>query len=338
MKNRLLLLPVIVCSALWVAWACGDDDDSEDEPTPTETATPDETATEAPDDLATAAPTEDNGDSEQEDGDGGTPEDSGDGGDGGQVINLVVYYPAVTAEGYAYVPVERQIEDTPRVGTAALELLVRGPTTEEASQLNLTNPIPAGTEVLSLNIEDGFATADFSEELLGFSGGDDTAQAIAQMITRTLTQFPTVSNVGLLVEGEEAEALEPIEEAELVNIVLYFPRVTTQDIHFIAVDRQVEATPRVGTAALELLLEGFTSEEDAQFDLYDPIPDGTRLLSLVVEDGVARADFSAELLNYGGGAANVQAITGMIGRTLAQFPTVDEVVILVEGEEEQIQP
>jgi spore germination protein GerM len=62
------------------------------------------------------------------------------------------------------------------------------------------------------------------------------------------------------------------------------------------------------------------------------------LLSLNILDGVATADFSAELLAFGGGSLNVQTITAMIEETLKQFPTVTDVVILVEGQPDALQP
>ena len=60
------------------------------------------------------------------------------------------------------------------------------------------------------------------------------------------------------------------------------------------------------------------------------------LQDLVIEDGVATADFNARLDEGVAGSAMVMAIRGQIEQTLLQFPTVDEVVISVDGETEEV--
>lgn len=92
--------------------------------------------------------------------------------------------------------------------------------------------------------------------------------------------------------------------------------------------------------AVEALLAGPDTEEAAQ-GLTTAIPSGTRLDDLDIENGVASIDFSAEMLDYGGGSAMVQAITDQVeGTVFANEPTVREVRITVEGKpaEEVLQP
>jgi spore germination protein GerM len=60
------------------------------------------------------------------------------------------------------------------------------------------------------------------------------------------------------------------------------------------------------------------------------------LRSLTIEDGVATADFSQEMRAYGGGSLRVRMIREQITQTLRQFPTVDTVIIAVEGETEAV--
>ncbi len=61
-----------------------------------------------------------------------------------------------------------------------------------------------------------------------------------------------------------------------------------------------------------------------------------RLLKLTITDGVALANFSAELNAYGGGSARVSLIRNQIEATLRQFPSVREVVIAINGQTEGI--
>jgi hypothetical protein len=111
-------------------------------------------------------------------------------------------------------------------------------------------------------------------------------------------------------------------------------------------------TTEVGTAALQELLWGPTPGNLADFSTAIPTPEevlaysgrgpdwGHRvtLKKLTIENGVATADFSKEMLAYGGGAARVAAIRTQITRTLEQFPSIRQVRILVEGDPDALQP
>jgi germination protein M len=89
-------------------------------------------------------------------------------------------------------------------------------------------------------------------------------------------------------------------------------------------------TPRVGTAALEALLEGPDSFEEG-YGLRTAIPDGTQLLGLSIEDGIARVDLTSEF-ETGGGSASMQTRLAQVVYTITQFPTVEGVVFSLDGE------
>jgi germination protein M len=80
-------------------------------------------------------------------------------------------------------PVSRSVVTGPRVGAAALNELFKGPSAEEDG---LETAVPAGTELESLAISGGVASAELSKPL-----PDD---ALAQVVY-TLTAFPTVKRV-----------------------------------------------------------------------------------------------------------------------------------------------
>jgi hypothetical protein len=94
--------------------------------------------------------------------------------------------------------------------------------------------------------------------------------------------------------------------------------------------RTEPATPRVGTAALEALLEGPDTFEEG-YGLGTTIPEGTELLGLTIDDGIARADLTSEF-ESGGGTLSMQARLAQVVFTLTQFPTVDGVVFSLDGE------
>ena len=61
----------------------------------------------------------------------------------------------------------------------------------------------------SLAIADGVATVDFSRELRAYGGGSARVRAIREQITRTLTQFSSVREVRIAIEGQTEGVLEP---------------------------------------------------------------------------------------------------------------------------------
>lgn len=88
--------------------------------------------------------------------------------------------------------------------------------------------------------------------------------------------------------------------------------------------------PAVAQAAMEGLLAGPTPAE-AELGFSSTIPDGTELLGLTVDDGVATVDLSAEF-GSGGGSASMMGRVAQVVFTLTQFPTVDSVLFELEGE------
>lgn len=102
-----------------------------------------------------------------------------------------------------------------------------------------------------------------------------------------------------------------------------------------AVQRSVPKTQAVARAALEELLKG-PSAEDAAQGFITSIPSGVALQSLDITNGTARADFSAALETGVGGSCRVTHIRRQIEETLKQFPTVQNVIISIDGRTEDI--
>ncbi|MGM0439358.1 MAG: GerMN domain-containing protein [Patescibacteria group bacterium] len=139
------------------------------------------------------------------------------------------------------------------------------------------------------------------------------------------------------INGEELEDGEDENEenAETTSVNLFFVEVVDGVENIVPVEREIEETGDLEEATLEALLEGVNEDEAENFST--SIPEGTELLSFELENGVATVDFSSDL-KPGGGSAWITAIQDQITSTLEQFDSVDEVVILVEGEEDALQP
>jgi germination protein M len=118
----------------------------------------------------------------------------------------------------------RRVPETPAVGAEAVRALLSGPAEAEIDA-GLTTAIPTGTRLLGLDIADGVATVDLSEEFAS-GGGSLSMQARAAQVVHTLTQFPTVGSVSFELEGEPVEALggeglvlaEPVDRGDFEDV------------------------------------------------------------------------------------------------------------------------
>ena len=100
------------------------------------------------------------------------------------------------------VPVYREIPYTQQVATAAVRLLIEGPTTDEqASVPALSSAVPTDTILLGITIDDGLATVDLSREFEAGGGTFSMAARLAQVVF-TVTQFPTVQEVEFHLDGQ----------------------------------------------------------------------------------------------------------------------------------------
>ena len=95
--------------------------------------------------------------------------------------------------------------------------------------------------------------------------------------------------------------------------------------------RTEPATSRVGTAALESLLEGPDSFEQG-YGLRSAIPDDTQLLGLEIDQSIAYVDLSSEF-EAGDSTASLQMRLAQVVYTLTQFSTVKGVIFRLDGQQ-----
>lgn len=130
-------------------------------------------------------------------------------------IEIVLYW----FVGEELQPEYRRIPHTLAVGTAVLELLLAGPPPGLSTAIPTPDEVQAyagrqadwgpRVQLLGLTIEDGVATANFSEEMHAYGGGSARVAGIRAQITRTLQQFPTVDTVRIAIEGQTEGVLQP---------------------------------------------------------------------------------------------------------------------------------
>lgn len=209
--------------------------------------------------------------------------------------------------------------------------------------------------------------ADFPVKLFddnNFLLGITPAQALGDWMTEDFVPFsstllfavPSTPKGRLVLEKDNPSGLP--EHADELTIPVYFkeaPEISQEfmtvkiflsDSRFvgepyfdcsrtIAVERQVPKTLTVTKTAIEALLRGATQEEINQ-GFVSNINSGVRIQSLIIENEVAKIDFDEQLEFQVGGSCRVAAIWAQITETLKQFPTVDSVLISINGRTEDI--
>ena len=124
---------------------------------------------------------------------------------------------------------------------------------------------------------------------------------------------------------ESAKKVPAAGDAD-AEVALFF---CDRDGHLTVELRSLTAANNLPEAALAELMRGPETP-----NLLRTIPEDTKLRGVVVRDGVARADFSAELIErHWGGSLGETITVYSITNTQAQFPDIDRVQILIEGQE-----
>jgi hypothetical protein len=78
---------------------------------------------------------------------------------------------------------------------------------EEKTPEGLNSPFPKGTRLLSVTIQDGVATLDFSKEFNQLADSGETTESMAQKALRkTLSHFVGVEKMRVTVEGRPFES------------------------------------------------------------------------------------------------------------------------------------
>jgi hypothetical protein len=153
-------------------------------------------------------------------------------------------------------------------------------------------------------------------------GGDEEEPSPAPPPAQTETSQPPAPPPPA-TETEPVET-EPAEETMALSV--YFLRGEKIGV----ARRFVPETQGVGRAALEELLAGPTAEE-TEAGLLTGIPEGTELLGLTIENGVATVDLSGAYDDGGGSLAMFTRLAQVV-YTLTQFPTVQGVNFELDGE------
>jgi spore germination protein GerM len=170
-------------------------------------------------------------------------------------------------------------------------------------------------------------------------GACSVGNATVSVATPAAMTTPTPSASAATI-ASPAPSVGPVsDEVAIKAYFVMFGVVEDSPTPLVAVHREIPRTAAVATAAMEQLLSGPTDLERAH-DLRlgtvgTLIPEGTRLLGIAIDNGLATVDLSGEFVS--GTARGVDAVNAWAWRlaqvtyTLTQFPTVQSVSFKVDG-------
>lgn len=143
------------------------------------------------------------------------------------------------------------------------------------------------------------------------------------------------------LEENSRESRLPVDissfQGETLTIKVYFGKTSADsDCNVVSpAERTIPKVEAIARASMEQLLSGLTESEKAQ-GFFSSINQGVILQGLTIENKTARADFNEQLEYQIGGSCRVAAIRAQIAETLKQFPTVEDVIISINGRTEDI--
>ncbi len=118
------------------------------------------------------------------------------------VMDISVYYPDVNATGLVAVAKTVKAQEADKY-KAAVEALLAG-----TDDKKLTTVFPKKTRLLKVSVSGGVAKVDFDKNLTaGFVGGSTGEEMLVGSLVNTLTEFPEIKKVQILVEGKEIDSL-----------------------------------------------------------------------------------------------------------------------------------
>ena len=119
-----------------------------------------------------------------------------------RTLTARIYFARIVGGKERLAPVDREVSaEFPAQG--ALDELISGDL-----PAGCTHPLPEGTQLRHIRVENGTAIADFGRELVSnFQGGSDNEGVIVYAIVNTLTSLPGVKQAQILVDGRPLDSI-----------------------------------------------------------------------------------------------------------------------------------
>ena len=226
---------------------------------------------------------------------------------------------------------EAESADPRALAEALLTELLKGPFDE-----TLKSPIPAGTALLSLELEGSRALVDLSAAYGSLSGVALTLADCA--VVMTLTQIPEILSVEITVRGQElAYREQPLLSA---REMLLFPEedvisTVTAELYFLDAGGRLTPEERVldlyeGDTQVSAVAQALERGPENR-ELTSALPEGFQVKSVWQEEDICYVNLSSALLEEIGESA-VRTALEALENSLGSLESVEEIRFLADGE------
>ena len=226
---------------------------------------------------------------------------------------------------------EAESADPRALAEALLTELLKGPFDE-----TLKSPIPAGTALLSLELEGSRALVDLSAAYGSLSGVALTLADCA--VVMTLTQIPEILSVEITVRGQElAYREQPLLSA---REMLLFPEedvisTVTAELYFLDAGGRLTPEERVldlyeGDTQVSAVAQALERGPENR-ELTSALPEGFQVKSVWQEEDICYVNLSSALLEELGESA-VRTALEALENSLGSLESVEEIRFRVDGE------
>lgn len=252
--------------------------------------------------------------------------------------DILAYY---EDENGFIVPVNTKIPWEEGIAKATLRSMVVGSEAEsKIAQSGLHGVLPEGTQIRGMSIKDGLCVVDLSNNVLNTESIEQEENMVSA-ITYTLTEFPTIDKVEIMVEGQDIAALSKgysIDTAferkninlqgkeDGVNYTVYYKAPDTEvEGHYVPLTFSAAKVGNPAVAVVEKLFGGAPSDTV----LSNNIPVGVNLREVEVKGGTAVVNLGVEAVNLS--QEEFEDMNAIVVLCLEQFEEIADVEYNIEG-------
>ncbi len=247
------------------------------------------------------------------------------------------------------IPITKKVPKKIGIAKLAVEGLIDNSILREGiSYYGLYPVLPEGTKVLGVNIKEGNCIIDFNDKILDYNESS-IEQKIFLSLVYTLTEFKTINNVYIRVNGKALDELKYNGDISkglnrknlLINddnfmiqngrtkFDLYFLRRENDKFSYLTpVSKEYQNNEDSEETVNQFIIDLFSYENNNKF--YSELPQGIKILSTTIDDGVLALNLSKEILNYSAKLKEEKMIEQILF-SINEINNVKKVSILIEG-------
>lgn len=232
-------------------------------------------------------------------------------------------------------------EDEKQLPFAVVNELIKGP-----SDVGTKAVIPEGTRVIDIRQDGLIARLDFTKEYYNFEGENrKSIELLARYsIVKTMCSLKGIDKVLISVEGSEllnssGNPLGPIGETDIVLSQSQQENITEKYVTLYFADEMGEKlvarrrrVPILDNSMEKTIISELVAGPADNDDVYNTIPDGTKVLSVETKEGICFVNFSGEFISkFNGGSAAATMTIYSVVNSLTELADIDKVQFLIDG-------